>query len=179
MSNIIGILALQGSFAEHAEMLKKLNYKIKLIRKIDDTNDVSSCIIPGGESTTMLKLLEKTGLNKWLQDSAKQGMPIYGTCAGMIILSEFGLIDIKVDRNAYGSQLNSFETELDMKGKKIKGVFIRAPKIVKLGVNVEILSQYDSNPVLVRDQNIMVGSFHPELTNDPSVHQEFLRDKSF
>lgn len=173
---IIGVFALQGSFAEHAEVLKKLGYEVRLIRELNDTNGVTACILPGGESTTLMKLLEKTGLDQWLKESAEKGMPIYGTCAGMIILSKLGLIDIETERNAYGRQLSSFEAELDFKGQPFSGIFIRAPKVIRSGKAVEVLASQDEAPVLLRQKNILVGSFHPELTNDGRIHEFFVKN---
>lgn len=171
---IVGILALQGSFAEHAEMTRQLGYAVRLVRDIQDVYGVSDCILPGGESTTLMKLLVKTGLDKWLMDSAMQGMPIYGTCAGMIVLVKLGLIDIEVDRNAYGSQLSSFEMPIDFFGKKFPGIFIRTPKVTKVGAGVEVLAKDGETPVLLRQKNILVSSFHPELTEDNRIHVLFL-----
>ena len=174
----IGILALQGGFAEHADMLRQLGQEIRLIRSLEDTDGVDACILPGGESTTMMKLLEKTGLDKWLKESAEKGMPIYGTCAGMIVLGNLGLIDIEVDRNAYGSQLDSFEQDLDVSSFidniKFCGIFIRAPKLTSLGKAVETLITDGKTPLLVRQGKIMAGSFHPELTADGRIHKYFL-----
>ncbi len=173
---IVGVLALQGSFAEHADMIKKLGCEVRLIREVGDTLGVTACILPGGESTTLLQLLEKSGLDVWLKESAKKGMPVYGTCAGMIILSELGLIDIEVERNAYGRQLSSFETEIEFAGKKFPGVFIRAPKVSNYAPSVDVVAQESGTPVLLKQGKVMVGSFHPELTNDSRVHEFFVKD---
>jgi len=171
---IIGVLAIQGSFSEHIERLKSLGVQTRQIRNLNDTNQISALILPGGESTTLIKLLQKTGLDKYLIEQAKKGMPIYGTCAGMIILSNLKLIDIEIERNAYGSQSFSFETEIDFLGKNFNGIFIRAPRIKKLGKSVKILAKKDNEAVLVEENNILAGSFHPELTNNNQIHKYFL-----
>ena len=171
---VVGVLALQGSFFEHAKMIRELGCEARLVRSMEDTADLSACILPGGESTTLMGLLSETGLEEWLSASAKSGLPIFGTCAGMIVLSKLGLIDIEVDRNAYGPQLHSFETAVDFQGKAFPGIFIRAPKIVKLGKSLEILAKERKTPVLVRQKNVMAGSFHPELTTDNRIHKFFI-----
>lgn len=170
----VGVLALQGSFFEHAKAIRELGYEVRLIRSMEDTTGISACILPGGESTTLMKLLAETKLDAWLKKSAQGGMPVYGTCAGMIVLSKLGLIDIEVDRNAYGPQLHSFEATVDFLGKAFPGIFIRAPKIEKVGEMVDILSKEHGTPVLVRQKNVMAGSFHPELTTDYSIHKFFM-----
>jgi len=173
---IVGILALQGSFAEHADMVRKLGHEVRLVRNVDDTKGVRACILPGGESTTLLRLLKKTGLDKWLKDFAKKGLPIYGTCAGMIVLAELRLIDIKLERNAYGPQLSSFETTVSFEEKKFPGIFIRAPKVNNVGPDVDVLAKESGVPVLMRQNKVLVGSFHPELTDDSSIHEFFLQN---
>jgi len=171
---IVGILALQGSFAEHAKMARELGHHVRLVRSPEDVTDISACILPGGESTTLTKLLIATGLNGWLKEAVQSGLPIFGTCAGMIVLAKFGLIDIEVERNAYGPQLYSFETPIEFQKKKFPGVFIRAPKIVRFGKAVDILSKDRGIPVLVRQKNVLASSFHPELTTDNRIHKFFL-----
>ncbi len=173
---IIGILALQGSFKEHADMIRKLGHDVRFVRNLEDTEGISACIVPGGESTTLMKLLKKTGLDECMKKSVADGMPIFGTCAGMIILAELGLIDIEVDRNAYGPQLSSFETKVDFRGEDFPGIFIRAPKVSKVAGGVEVLAKVDEVPVLVQQNKVLVGSFHPELTKDSRVHEFFLRN---
>jgi pyridoxal 5'-phosphate synthase pdxT subunit len=170
----VGVLALQGSFFEHAQMIRELGHEVRLVRSLEDTTGLSACILPGGESTTLMGLLAETGLDEWLKKSAETGLPIYGTCAGMIILSKLGLIDIEVDRNAYGPQLHSFETTVNFQEKAFPGIFIRAPKILKAGKMVDILSKVRGTPVLVRQKNVLAGSFHPELTTDHRIHKFFL-----
>ncbi len=174
----IGILALQGAFVEHARMFKELGHKTVEVRSVADTKNLDAVILPGGESTTMAKLLKRTGLDKWLLESEKKGIPVFGICAGMILLSNqhLGLINIDVDRNAYGSQLDSFEEDIKLKfGKKFHGIFIRAPKITHVGKGVQVLGRHGRTPVFVRQNNILAASFHPELTNDVQIHEYFLK----
>jgi len=175
----IGVLALQGSFHEHIELLKKLNVETLEVRLPNDLQNIDALIIPGGESTTILQLLEKYEFN--LQEFKNSGKPILGTCAGCIVLTTLGLIDIKIERNAYGSQLYSFIDEVmlenkdkNVEKKKIKGVFIRAPKIIDVGENVEILAKHNDLPVLVRGGKVMAATFHPELSTDLDVYELFL-----
>lgn len=172
--HVVGILALQGSFAEHAQMIRELGYKARLVRNLEETAGLSACILPGGESTTLMKLLAETKLDVWLKKSAQSGMPVYGTCAGMIVLAKLGLIDIEVDRNAYGPQVHSFEADIEFEGRKFPAVFIRAPKISRLGKSVEVLAKEGGTPVLVRQKNVLAGSFHPELTSDDRIHKFFI-----
>lgn len=173
---IVGILALQGSFKEHAQIVRRLGFELRLVRNMDDTKGVRACILPGGESTTLLTLLKKEGLDQWLIDFVKNGLPVYGTCAGLIVLAELGLIDIQVKRNAYGPQLYSFEKTIKFKGDDFLGIFIRAPKIANVGAEVDVLAKDGSSPVLVRQGKILAGSFHPELTDDSLIHEFFLRE---
>jgi 5'-phosphate synthase pdxT subunit len=173
---IVGILSLQGSFEEHANMVRRLGYEVRLVRSLKDVEGLSACILPGGESTTLMKLLQKTGLDQWLKAFAKKGLPIYGTCAGMIVLAQLGLIGIELERNSYGPQLSSFETSVDFQGKEFPGIFIRAPKVINVGPTVEVLAKESGMPVLVQKNNVLAGSFHPELTEDSRVHEFFLRD---
>lgn len=173
---MIGILALQGSFKEHADVLKKLGVDVLEVRTVADADKVDGLIIPGGESTAFMKLLTQSGLDTWIQTAARKNLPIYGTCAGMIVLSQSHLkvADVEVERNAYGRQQESFEAEVDFMGKKIPAVFIRAPKIAKLDSSWKILATHESTPILAQKENILIGAFHPELTNDLSVHRYFV-----
>ena len=182
----IGILALQGDFARHKETLKALGQETVLVRTEKELNPCAGLIIPGGESTTLTKLLKKHLLwDKILRFAEKR--PIFGTCAGLIILSKqtvneqvetLGLIDIITERNAYGRQVDSFIDELDIKlsGKddKFEGVFIRAPKIVSIGDGVSPLAWHQQDIVMVEQNNILAAAFHPELTNDTKIHEYFL-----
>lgn len=171
----VGILALQGGFAEHADMARRLGYEVRLVRDLSDTQGISACILPGGESTTLMKLMAETKLDEWLKKAVHAGMPVFGTCAGLIVLGNLGLLDVEIDRNAYGPQLHSFETDVEFEGKKFPAVFIRAPKITRLGKNVEVLATEGKNPALVRQKNVLAATFHPELTGDDRVHQFFAK----
>ncbi len=186
----IGVLALQGDFHEHRVMIENIEgHEVTEVRTIEDLNQVQGLIIPGGESTTIGKLLKKTGLDQAIIERAKSGMPVYGTCAGAIIVAKsitgaqqahhLALIDIEIQRNAYGRQLDSFITDLEVDPKvsdrPVKSVFIRAPIITQIGVNVQVLAKYEEDPVLVQEGNILVSSFHPELTKDDSIHRYFLK----
>ena len=166
----IGVLSLQGSFHEHIGALSKLNIETIHIRLPEQLNEIDALIIPGGESTTILQLLEK-----YKFDLKEFNKPIFGTCAGCIILVELGLIDIEIERNAYGPQLYSFIDEILLNNeKKFKGIFIRAPKITEIGQGVKILAAHTNEPVLVKQNKIMAATFHPELSDDVEVHELFL-----
>ena len=180
----IGVLALQGDFKEHIEMLKKCNVDAKEIRLPSELKDVDGLVIPGGESTTIGKLLNSSGLHDEIIKKYNEGMPIYGTCAGTILLAKnieksdqprLGLLDVNVIRNDYGRQINSFEAPLDLRRiGKFNGIFIRAPVISRLNNGVEILGKEGKNPVLIRQDNILASTFHPELTDDARIHKYFV-----
>ncbi|GHT76354.1 pyridoxal 5'-phosphate synthase subunit PdxT [Bacteroidia bacterium] len=181
----IGVLALQGGFVEHISHLQSLQVDTFEIRKKTDLDrEMDGLVIPGGESTTIGKLLKELDLYDDLKAKINQGMPVFGTCAGMILLAKqiegksnasFGAIDIVVKRNAYGRQLGSFFTEAEFKGiGKIPMTFIRAPYIETAEKNVDILSVVDNHIVAAREKNVLVTSFHPELTSDNRVHQYFI-----
>ena len=186
----IGVLALQGAFAEHRKMLKKLGIQSFEIRKKSDlsnavdNNDIDGLIIPGGESTVIGKLLYDLDLFDDIKKLILEGLPVFGTCAGLILLAKeiendnssyFGVMDIKVRRNAYGRQLGSFFTESEFKGiGVIPMTFIRAPYISSVGKNVEVLSEVDGNVVAARENNILVTSYHPELNDNLKVHKFFV-----
>ncbi|MDP3971207.1 MAG: pyridoxal 5'-phosphate synthase glutaminase subunit PdxT [bacterium] len=180
---IVGVLALQGDFVEHVEILHSLNIPTQEVRNISDANMTAGLIIPGGESTAIGKLLKSTKLDKWIKNNATNGYPVFGTCAGCILIaqdvdSEYSLklIDITVSRNAYGRQLDSFETILTgTKLKNVHGIFIRAPKITKVSSTVNILLKYKKEPVLVQQDNILAGTFHPELSTNAVVHEYFAK----
>jgi pyridoxal 5'-phosphate synthase pdxT subunit len=173
---MIGVLALQGAFREHIAMLQRLGADAIEVRLPEQLDDLDALVIPGGESTTMAKLAALYGLDDAIRAF---GRPILGTCAGMILLdrSHLGLVDIEVDRNAYGRQVASFEAEVDLRdgGEPLRGVFIRAPRARELGEGVDVLAELDGEPVLLRDGLVMVASFHPELTDDTRVHERFLQ----
>ena len=187
----IGVLALQGAFAEHRKMLEKLGIESFEIRKKSDlsdavnNNDIDGLIIPGGESTVIGKLLYDLDLFDDIKNLILNGLPVFGTCAGLILLAKkiendnrsyFGVMDIKVRRNAYGRQLGSFFTESEFKGVGvIPMTFIRAPYILDVGESVEILSKVDGNIVAAREKNILVTSYHPELNTDLDVHKFFIK----
>ena len=182
----IGILALQGAFAEHANVLTRLNVQHHLIRNSNDlTPSTKGLILPGGESTAIGKLLVEMGLLSTIKDLIEGGLPVFGTCAGMILLAKkiegedtchFGVLDATVRRNAYGRQLSSFTTECHFEGVgNVPMVFIRAPYISNIWDNVSVLATVDENIVAVQQNNILAMSFHPELTNDTRIHEYFLK----
>lgn len=171
----IGVLALQGAFREHAQMLRRLDADVVEVRLPEDLAGLDGLVIPGGESTTIMHLARLYGL----EDAIRRfRAPILGTCAGMIVLdrAHLGLADLEVDRNAYGRQVKSFEADVELVGddEPLRGVFIRAPRIRDVGADVEVLGELDGEPVLVRDGRLLLATFHPELTEDPRVHERFL-----
>lgn len=184
----IGILALQGAFAEHAKVLDKLGVTSVEIRNLEDfqqyQSDLSGLILPGGESTTMGKLLRDQNMLIPLRGAILNDLPVFGTCAGLILLakkitsqeeSHLATMDIVVERNAYGRQLGSFYTEAECKGVgKISMTFIRGPIISSLGEGVEVLATVDDQIVAAQEKNMLVTSFHPELTDDVRLHQYFI-----
>jgi len=181
---IIGILALQGAFIEHSNILKKLGVNTFEIRHLGDLKPMDGLIIPGGESTAMRKLLDDLGLFKPIEHLILNGLPVFGTCAGMILLakdlyqsdiSHFKAIDITVERNAYGRQLGSFKTVGKFLEVNIPMTFIRAPYIKHWADDVTLLSIHDGKVVAARQNNVLVTAFHPELTDSDHVHLYFLR----
>lgn len=173
----IGVLAVQGSFAEHAQVLERLGVSHTLVRTAQQLEPCTHLILPGGESTTQQKLLELFGLWDMLAEKSRAGaLQVYGTCAGAILAARFGSLDIEVDRNAYGAQLDSFETTLESNMfPGLPGVFIRAPRFTRVGADFRILAQHGGQPVLVEYHNFLLGSFHPELTEDGRVHTYFVQ----
>jgi 5'-phosphate synthase pdxT subunit len=171
----IGVLAVQGNFREHAAMLRRLGADVVEVRKPEQLADLDGLVVPGGESTTFMRLMRLYGLDEALRRFAG---PVFGTCAGMIILDRghLDLMDLEVDRNAYGRQVASFETDLRLAGdeRPLRGVFIRAPRVRDHGAEVEVLAEHDGEPVLLRQGRFLVASFHPELTEDTRVHELFL-----
>jgi pyridoxal 5'-phosphate synthase pdxT subunit len=171
----IGVLALQGNVREHVAVLRQLGADVAEVRKPEQLDELDGLVIPGGESTTFTRLMRLYGL-----EEAVRRFPgvVFGTCAGMIVLDRkhLGLADIDVDRNAYGRQVASFETDVNLAGDEqpLRGVFIRAPRVRDVGDGVEVLAQHDGEPVLLRDGRFLVASFHPELTDDTRVHEMFL-----
>lgn len=181
----IGVLALQGSFREHMDMLKRCKADASLVKLPGDLKNLDGLIIPGGESTAIGNLMKLNHLDMEIIKRNRQGMAIYGTCAGAIILSKgilgsrqprLGLLDISVKRNDYGRQIDSFEAELDIeKIGKFNGIFIRAPLIEKVNDGIRILSKLNNSPILVQKNNILASTFHPELTGDKKVHEYFMK----
>ncbi|MGE5455467.1 MAG: pyridoxal 5'-phosphate synthase glutaminase subunit PdxT [Methylocystaceae bacterium] len=182
----IGCLSLQGAFLEHQQMLERLGCETVRTRSKEDLLKIDGLIIPGGESTTIGKLLLEFGLSDTLLELAQAGMPIFGTCAGMIMLAKeiegtdqyrLGLMDIKVRRNAFGRQVASFEADLEVEGidHAVRGVFIRAPLVTDIWGEARVLSRFEDQMVMVRQHNLLAASFHPELTDDISVHDYFLK----
>jgi 5'-phosphate synthase pdxT subunit len=171
----IGVLALQGAFREHARALRRAGAEVVEVRLPEQLDDLDGLVIPGGESTTIAKLASLYGLDEAIRS---YGRPVFGTCAGMILVdrAHLGLADLEVDRNAYGRQVASFEADLELDGdaRPFRGVFIRAPRIREAGPDVEVLAELDGEPVLLRDGRVLVAAFHPELTDDPRVHERFL-----
>jgi pyridoxal 5'-phosphate synthase pdxT subunit len=171
----IGVLALQGAFREHARALGAAGADVVEVRLPEQLDGLDGLVIPGGESTTITKLATLYGLDEAIRSFDR---PIFGTCAGMILVdrAHLGLADLVVDRNAYGRQVASFEADLDIAGedRPFRGVFIRAPRVRDVGPHVEVLAELDGEPVLLRDGRVLVAAFHPELTDDPRVHERFL-----
>jgi 5'-phosphate synthase pdxT subunit len=171
----IGVLAVQGNFREHAAMLRRLGAEPVEVRKPEQLEGLDGLIIPGGESTAIMRLVRLYGLEDAIREFSR---PVFGTCAGMILLdrNHLGVLDLEVARNAYGRQVASFEADLDLDGdeRPLRGVFIRAPRVAEVGAGVDVLAELDGEPVLLREGRVMVASFHPELTDDTRVHQRFL-----
>ncbi|MDW3178579.1 MAG: pyridoxal 5'-phosphate synthase glutaminase subunit PdxT [Acidimicrobiia bacterium] len=183
----VGVLALQGAFRAHRNKLAELGVVSREVRTPQDLETVDALIMPGGESTTMSMLLESSGLYEPLAVRIAAGMAVFGTCAGLILLAteiedgrpdqrSFGRLDVSVQRNAYGRQLESFETDLQttVTEDDIHAVFIRAPKITRVGDSIEVLASVEDEPVLVREGNALGASFHPELANGSRIHRLFL-----
>lgn len=210
MSNVsmkIGVLDIQGSVEEHIKMLKKLGVRHIAVKTKQDLDKADGLIIPGGESTTIGKLMKKCGLDKEIRKRASlhstlvrrssksvggfhtphSPLTIWGTCAGAILLAKkvynrqpntLGLMDIEIERNAYGRQIDSFETDIKISAagsKRFRAIFIRAPRIKKGSSNITVLAKYQRQPIMVRQDNLLATMFHPELTSDPAVHRYFIR----
>jgi 5'-phosphate synthase pdxT subunit len=171
----IGVLAVQGNFREHAAVLRSLGAEVVEVRLPEQLEGLDGLVIPGGESTAIMRLARLYGLEEAIR---RFRGPVFGTCAGMILLdrAHLGLVEIEVERNGYGRQVASFEADLDLGGdaEPLRGVFIRAPRVAAWGDDVEVLAAHDGEPVLLRDGRILVASFHPELTDDTRVHERFL-----
>lgn len=191
MSRRVGVLALQGAFASHRDALDNCGVDTILVRHPDDLLGLDGLVIPGGESTTISNLLVSSGLLDPIRAAIDSGLPVFGTCAGMILMASkivdgrddqihFDLLPMSVRRNAYGRQVDSFETDLDVAGFDVPfhAVFIRAPMIVEVDDQVEVLATYGERPVLVRLNNRFASSFHPELTDDIRIHRLFVESLS-
>ncbi len=185
----VGVLALQGASARHASMLARLGAEPVAVRSPADLADISGLVLPGGESTTMSMLLESSGLFEPVAERLAGGMPAFGTCAGMILLGReildgrpdqrcFGAIDIDVRRNAFGRQVDSFEADLPVAGlgDAVHATFIRAPVVARVGADVDVLATVEGRPVLCRQGPVIVAAFHPELGDDPRLHELFLNE---
>jgi 5'-phosphate synthase pdxT subunit len=191
VSRRVGVLALQGAFASHRDALDACGVDTILVRHPDDLLGLDGLVIPGGESTTISNLLVSSGLLDPIRAAIDSGLPVFGTCAGMILMASkivdgrddqihFDLLPMSVRRNAYGRQVDSFETDLDVAGFDVPfhAVFIRAPMIVEVDDQVEVLATYGERPVLVRLNNRFASSFHPELTDDIRIHRLFVESLS-
>jgi 5'-phosphate synthase pdxT subunit len=184
--DIVGVLTLQGDYKKHSERLLKAGKRVRPIRYPSQVEGVSALILPGGESTTIGKLLVRLGLLEPLRRKIEGGMPVFGTCAGAILLAKdiqgssqarLGLLNATVVRNGYGRQVDSFEADVTLKEmttETFRGVFIRAPVIQNVGSGVTVLGLLEDSPVLIRQGNMLAASFHPELTDDLSIHRYFL-----
>ena len=182
----IGVLALQGDFSLHATALARCGAEAVEVRKPEQLADLDGLIMPGGESTTLLKLMHEWGFVPAIEKFHREGKPIFGTCAGLILLARevenpaqfsLGLIDVAVERNAYGRQRESFEAQgtatLGAHSAPVEMVFIRAPRIRRVGPGVQTLARHGDEPVMAREGTVLVATFHPELTTDPTVHAYF------
>ena len=186
---VVGVLALQGAFSTHLERLAALGVDARLVKQPEHLDGVDALILPGGESTTMSMLLDTSGLRDPLSDLLGDGMPVFGTCAGMILLSSevmdgrpdqrvLGSIDIRTRRNGYGRQTESFESDLEIAGmdEPFHGIFIRAPIVDRVGESVSVLASVDGDAVLCQQANVTVASFHPELADDDRLHSMWLKE---
>ncbi|OFW55683.1 MAG: glutamine amidotransferase subunit PdxT [Candidatus Solincola sediminis] len=185
----IGVLALQGAFREHLQMIERIGARGIAIKYPAELHLCQGLVIPGGESTTIGKLMIEYGFLEGIRDLVREGMPVFGTCAGLIMLAKrldegdqplLGLMDITVRRNAFGRQVDSFETELYLEGieeadNPYKAVFIRAPWIEDTGPEVKVLGRFEGKPVIARQDGMLVCAFHPELTKDSRIHRHFLK----
>ena len=173
---LIGVLALQGGYDAHTKILRSLGAEVREVRVPADLEGLDGLVMPGGESTTMTLGVEREGLAEPLRSF---GRPIFGTCAGMIMLDRehLGILDVSTERNAFGRQIRSFEADLDLAGATgdpVHAVFIRAPKVTERGDGVEVLAEVDGSPVAVREGDVLAVAFHPELGGDTRLHERFL-----
>jgi 5'-phosphate synthase pdxT subunit len=181
---LVGILSLQGDFAEHKEVLDKLKVQSVFVTTKEDLKKIDGLIIPGGESTTIGKLLKETGLGKKIISKAKKGLAVFGTCAGAILLAKkiigkkeysLNLLDITIERNAFGTQTGSFDEKLKTEFGELSVSFIRAPKIKSIGKKVKVLAKIKKEPVIIRQEKILASTCHPEIYSDTKLHEYFLR----
>ncbi len=175
MGALVGVLALQGDFAAHQALLEGAGARTRQVREPNDLDGLDSLLLPGGESTTISMGIEREGLREPILEFAKSGRSVFGTCAGLVLMGNehLGLIDMEVERNAFGRQIKSFEADISVDGltdPPIRGVFIRAPKVAQVGPEVEVLSEIDGAVIAVRQGNCTAISFHPELVHDARVH---------
>jgi 5'-phosphate synthase pdxT subunit len=176
---VVGVLALQGDFEAHSNMLRALDVEPRIVRTPKDLEGLDGLVMPGGESTTMTLGIEREGLAEPLRELVRSGAPVLGTCAGMIMLDRehLGVLDVIARRNAFGRQVQSFEADVPVKGAgAMRAVFIRAPWVEEVGEGVEVLAEMDGHPVAVREGNVLAVAFHPELTGDGRLH-EWLVDR--
>jgi 5'-phosphate synthase pdxT subunit len=176
---LIGVLALQGDFEAHARVLKRLGARVREVRVVADLDGLDGLVIPGGESTTMTLGVEREGLAEPIAGLVREGLPVLGSCAGLIMLdrAHLGLMDIVAERNAFGRQIRSFEADLEiagLPGGPVHGLFIRAPWIAEHGPGVEILAEVDRHPIAAREGRILAIAFHSELSEDDRLHELFL-----
>jgi pyridoxal 5'-phosphate synthase pdxT subunit len=175
----VGVLALQGDFEAHAKTLRQLGADPREVRTTDQMEGLDALVIPGGESTTIAKMIESAGLETALRAHHQAGRPILGTCAGLIVCDSehLGFIDAIAKRNAFGRQLQSFEADLEVEGagdEPLRAVFIRAPWVERWGSEVEVLARFEDHPVAIREGSVLACAFHPELTDDPRFHAIFM-----
>ena len=186
----VGVLAFQGDFQKHLELLTAMGRRAVPVRRPEDTDNLAALIIPGGESTTIGMLMDRFGLVEAVRNRARDGMPVLGTCAGAILLAReidgsdqprIGIMDTDVRRNAYGRQIESFEADVELsepgdtgRHESVRAIFIRAPIITRVGRGVDVLARFEDDPVVVRQGNLMAATFHPELSGETAVHRLFL-----
>lgn len=176
---LIGVLAIQGGFEAHVQMLRQLGAEVTEVRTPEDLLSLDGLVIPGGESTTIEMGIESSGLGPAIRAHHEAARPVLGTCAGMIVCDDehLGLIDATARRNAFGRQLQSFEADLEVEGigsEPLRAVFIRAPWIDRIGAGVDVLASYEGHPVVIREESVLACAFHPELTDDSRIHALFM-----
>ncbi|HSR94844.1 MAG TPA: pyridoxal 5'-phosphate synthase glutaminase subunit PdxT [Solirubrobacterales bacterium] len=176
---LIGVLAIQGGFEAHTRVFEELGANVRELRRPEDLEGLDGLVIPGGESTTIVKGIESAGLGEAIRAHHESGGPVFGTCAGMIVCDEdhLGLLDVSARRNAFGRQRQSFEVDLSVQGigeEPLRAVFIRAPWVERYGPGVDVLASYEGHPVAVREGNVLACAFHPELADDSRLHALFM-----